>query len=287
MSISKNRDLGQPSVKDSIIKYFLSKVALDYQVRPIESEQDLKIIKDNEYTITPKYRGQKSWIVFIKLGEYNYYAISFPKNKLNAKDLQLYPINLMIEKRIYDGTIMEGVYYSNSMGNKVLIIDEIYYLEGRDMLRERRDVRLDLTSKYFQENIERSLDYQIYVCTHTSNHKDNLKNLFDLTKNDQQIEGWMFYPSYYHKQLQIYYYEIKLTDLSEEVTQFAMFHMKKTNVTDIYELYDSKQKIGNAHVPNMDSTKKFKSWYAGGTSEIKVKCKYNNEINKWTPVELA
>jgi len=285
-TINKNKDLSQTNVKDSIIKYFLSKVTLDYQVQQITCEQDLKTIKENEYTITPKYRGQKSWIVFVRLGENNYYAISFPKNKLNSKDLQLYPINLMIEKRIYDGTIMEGVYYKNSMGNKILIIDEIYILEGRDMLREKRDTRLDQTSKYFQENIERSLDYQIYVCSHYAPIQFNMKNLFDLTKTDQQIEGWMFYPNYYHKQLQIYYYEIKLTDLSEEVTQFAIFMMRKTQLPDIYDLYDAVQRIGHAYVPNADATKKFKSWFKESNTEVKVKCRFNTDLNKWMPLEL-
>jgi hypothetical protein len=283
-TICKNKDLTQVKIKDNIIKYFLSKVSLDYQVQPLTNEQDLKTIKDNEYSITPKYRGQKSWIIFIRIGECNYYAVSFPKNKLNSKDLQLYPINLMIEKRIYDGTIMEGVYIKNSVGNKILIIDEIYYLEGKDMLKEKRDIRLDITSKYFQENIERSLDYQIYVCTHFTSNENHLKNLYDLTKTDQQIEGWMFYPNYYHKQLPIFYYEIKLTDLSEEVTQFAIFNMKKTQITDIYELYNNEQKIGHAFVPNAEATKKFKSWFKD-VSNIKVKCRFNNDNHKWTPIE--
>lgn len=283
----KNLNLNSKNVKNKILHYLYSRVNVDLKHEIISNEKDLDNIRNNEYIICPRFDGTRSWIMFFQLDDI-FYAVNFPKHNQRKKmELIIHPIDICVLKEFYNGTIMEGIFFRMDI-NKYLVIDEVYYLSGQNQLLKSKDDRLDNLSQYITKYTTRTPTYQMYVSKYFQINKKNLRELYDKIKADVKIQEIIFYPKIFGRK--IYNYTIIDEDLIDNIIKFAQFILQKTNSPDVYNLLSikSKNKIGMAYIPTMNSSKTIKRWFKDYKSkELIVKCQLDPDKKKWIPIEVV
>lgn len=285
-TIIKNHQLGSDNTKNKILRYLYNHVNLNYRQEMIANEKDLDNIRDNDYIICPRFSGSRSWIIFIQFGSY-YYAVSFPKHSQRKKEeLIIHPIDIIVTKEFYHGTIMEGIYYKNDQ-IKYLIIDEVYMLAGVDQLLKPKDDRLNNLSQYLRKDTRTKPNYYIYVSQFFYINKKNLIELYHKIKTDAKIQEIIFYPINFG--MKIFSYTIINSDLIDNIVKISKFRLQKTASPDVYNLLplNSNCKIDIAYIPDIKTSKKCKQWFKDKkTKEVLAKCQLHIENNKWIPIEL-
>jgi len=299
-TVIKNKDLNTLSVKQMIIKYTYDKV--NDSVKPINITKlsDVTTIRDNDYIACPKYFGERSWMIFVKLNGC-YYAVTFLKqhrrpddsitNRTQGRnlvnDIKLVPIGISVDEEMYNGTIMEGI-YNVTGGIITFIIDEIYYLAGNLQILKSRDDRLKDLADYAYTKFGGSPNYNVRFCHYYQIDKKNLELFYDKIKSDNTIQEIMFYPKKYGNT--IYSYMITGEDLVDQVIRISIFNMKKTKQPDAYDLIDvtTNKKIDIAIIPDIQTSQKCKKWFSvNKTTILLVKCKYLFDKKKWLPIEIC
>ena len=282
----KNINLSSPETKNKVLNYLYQRVKPNIKHEYISGEKDLDQIRDSEYIICPRFSGTRSWIVFFELNNI-YYAVNFPKHsQQKKKDIQIYPININVEKAFYHGTIMEGIYFRMD-DNRYLVIDEVYMLAGQNKLLKSKDDRLNELTQFIRENISRNPNFSMYVSQYFQTNKKDLKELYDKIKMDTKIQDIIFYPKIYGRK--IYNYTIMDSDLEDNIIKLTQFRMQKTDKADVYNLLSasSGNKIAIAYLPDMETSKRCKQWFKDSRSkDLIVKCQMDMEKKKWIPIEL-
>lgn len=283
----KNINLDSEKIKNKILQYLYKSIDINVKHNIIINKKDLDIIKRGDYIICPKYEGTRIWIIFCQIDDI-YYAINFPKHNQRKKiELIMYPINIYAIKEMYSGTILEGIYFKVEQ-NKFLIIDEVYFLAGQNQLLKPKDDRLDYLTKYFLNNIEQIPNYQMYVTKYFQINNESIQELYEKIKSDTKIQEIIFYPKIYGRN--IYSYTIIDDDIIDDIIQITKFILQKTTNPDVYNLLSlkTKNKIGIAYIPDIETSKKCKQWFKDNKSkELIVKCKMDHNNKKWMPVELV
>lgn len=283
----KNKDLNSSFTKQLVVKYVHDRV--DGTVKPtnITKMEDVAAIKKGNYIVVPKHFGERSWMVFMKSDGY-YYAVTLPKqNRRNiVNDVRLSPVEVPVEEKLYNGTIVEGT-LSITGGIITFIIDEIYYLAGSLQIPKSRSTRMNDFIDGMRTNFGGIQGYNIRVCNFYELDEENLKVFYEKIKLDNTIQDVMFYPQIYGKT--IYSYMVTREDLEDQVIRIAVLNMKKTKQPDAYELFDitSGTKIDIAIIPDMQTSRKCKKWFSTNKTDIlQVKCRYLFDKKKWLPLEI-
>jgi hypothetical protein len=159
----KNHDINSREVRNKIFKYLYShNIKPDTKYHQISSEADLDYIKDSDYIICPRFTGVRTWIVFFSTG-INYYAVNFPKHSQHKQDeVQIFQFEPIVNKAMYQGTIMEGIYFKFE-DKKVIVVDDVYLLAGDPQMLKTKDARLKMLSEYFKSNISMIPKFGIYL----------------------------------------------------------------------------------------------------------------------------
>jgi hypothetical protein len=279
----KNANLDKPEIKNKILKYLRQRIDTNIKTSPITNSSDLDTIRDGDYIVCPRFKGTRSWIIFFHDGP-NYYAVNFAVGQ-KTPDIKVFPIDMEGAREIYNGTIMEGVFYKMDE-EYYLIIDEIYWLAGTELLLKPKNDRLAYLSSSLGKFVMKN-KFRLYVSQYYSTNSNSLIQLYNKVRSDSKIQKLIFYPKIYGRK--IYTYTILEDDLKLDIINLAKFEMYQTNNPDVYNLIrlDSGQKCGLAYVPDIETSKKCKGWFKGkSVKKLTVTCKLHQEKNRWIPMEL-
>jgi hypothetical protein len=106
-----------------------------------------------------------------------------------------------------------------------------------------------------------------------------------------KINGLMFLPELTNTHY-IYINDSEFNELRNEkfdtkqLLSYTKFLIKKTEVIDVYELYDSvdcNQRIGIAHIPDMVTSHYFRDIFMNVESTF-CQCIYSTKFKQWVPV---
>ena len=287
LRMRKNPDIGSHSSFKKIFSYLNNNVKItNHNPIKISSQSDLKIIKENNYYIVPRWNGTYSWMVFTMINDC-YYAVTFPKNNKYDGKQRLFPVDLRGKEVMYDGTIFDGIFYKNHEKNsRHFIVHDVYLLEGRNILNLNRLDRMTMLNGYLNINIQRNPSYDITACVNYFINNESISNLYNTSKMmETNIVSWMFYP--HNSGHPTYYYNIQNNDFIIIQNKNRLFIMVKSKIPDVYHLYDlhgdKKNKIDIAYIPDITTSKKCASWFEDET-ELKVLCK--NVDGKWIPLQV-
>jgi hypothetical protein len=287
MTTVKNANLNSPNTKNTIFKYLKNQNDINTTIvhDSIMTDDDLDVIRDNDYVICPQYIGQRVWIIFKELKGV-YYAVYFNKSNLNEKT-KINSIDIMADKDLYCGTIMEGIYYYYK-DIRYLCIDDVYYLSGKSLLLQKKIDRINNLSTYIKTKINQCPKFQMVIVPCHVINKKNLTTLFDKIRENSNINELIFYPQIYGQK--VYSYPVTNDDTHTYIVRMSYFKMRKTDTTDIYNIHslNTDEKIGIAFIPDIETSKKCKKWFSKNKKDgIIVKCKMENNSEQWKPLEVV
>jgi hypothetical protein len=274
-----------------------------YQI--LNNKSYLDEIKSKKHYITPHFQGYNFLLGFFTINNIKYNLLimknlKYWKDQNNLQDIKIYKFDVITsETNLYNGlgTIFDGKMIFNSNQSSFIIYD-VFVLNGKStgnlLLSEKLDKINDILSNI---KINESNNFDCKICKLYSNAElpDLLFNKLKTT--ELKINGLMFLPEYTSKYF-IYTNDtefeelktnnninitIKKTNNSSEVE----FFMKKTNIPDVYELYDTDEsslvKEGIAHIPNIKTSHYFRTIFRD-KNMIKINCIKSDKFNKWIPI---
>jgi hypothetical protein len=300
-------------IKNQIIDFVYNKLnlkTLNYKI--INSVDDLKSLKDNKHYCRPNYKGINSLLICTKINNRCVSCI-IKRSDLqyrNSNKINFIKAKVCVDKNIFNNTILEGTLINY---NKEFIINDIYYLNGENLLDQKLGSKCINMDCYLNA---KQKTYDKWATKLTVNERYNIEQTRELCeeiipklKLFKFCNGITFYPEI-SKQKLIYVYdlspkrvediEIKQNKLVIEKDNIcATFKIKSTETTDVYKLYilqkinKNNKKVAKhvfyniAYLPTKESSIFCKKIFESNDNKnIYVKCKYNLNKQKWTPFEL-
>jgi len=267
------------AIKNRIMDYVFRSIELSrFKFKLIEFEHDLPLLKERKFFVSPNFNGIHSLLVFIKLQDEYYSCIidrrtlNYDRNRIEIDKVKMIPIQVRLDKSIYDGTIIDGVLlYNNINGMKNFVINDIYFFRGINICDERMDNKMinfsTFINAYFkQDDVTNNINFiqnKLYILQDIQ----QLVNVYiPKSKYNNSIKGLSFYSEYSGTKLIYLYNNIihdKLDELEKEREDdekeltydkdknkpihkidviadgdiVATFRMKKTETIDVYNLY--------------------------------------------------
>lgn len=84
---------------------------------------------------------------------------------------------------------------------------------------------------------------------------------------------------------------IKVDEEELQRRTYMTFIMRKTDTSDIYNLYcsnnDDLKKYGIALIDGLKTSKKMRKLFQNDKDNLQMKCKYDNKKEKWIPIDLS
>jgi hypothetical protein len=316
----------------SAIYNYINLSNIRYQL--LDSLKSLDVLKKEQLYVTPHIMGVNCLIVFMEYDGKKCQAIINKKdlkhyqNQVNVQTIKMYNFwyNHRYANDLYPLSIFDGKFILNENNLTYLILD-YYVLNGNKMLTKNIINKLDIMNNLLP-TINSGLDKEktnfdikmsgIYAL-------DQLGDLvFNKIKNSKlKINGLIFLPERSGKTY-IFINDIEFSQLRSNVLntnisqkyvslsvpaiplKFSVknqidenvketFVFKKTNVSDVYELYlhnDTNKiylniipenKIGIAHIPDIKTSHYFK--LLSNEKELFTNdCVFNEKFKKWMPI---
>lgn len=314
-------------IKNKVIEFLYNKLDLHkYRYKILNDIQTLKYLQDNEHYISPNYKGYNYLLIFLKINEINYCVLidrkklSYHKQQLDMKTLQVIQIHIKISDSIFRGTIFDGKLIQKD-NQYIYLIQDCFYLMGNKLLE------MEMSKKFIHLNtiIENHLQKDKHI-SYCNNFNIKLNTLYKYNEIENlihkiipklliQINGIIFFPKF--SGVDILYIEKKVekndnvkidkTDIIENKTiniinnyvnflkernysyevnnKTKHFWLSRTNITDVYYISEKEndEKIGIAAIPNLKIS--YMCDELINDKPVKFNCIYNNKFKKWIPLE--
>lgn len=308
------------SVKSKIIDYLFNSLDLSkYRYNMLDNVDKLSYLKNNNHYVSPNFKGFNYFIIFMMIDGMSYCCaidkkkLSYHKNKVDKKRTNIFKIKMSTSSSIFKGTILDCKLMNNQK-NYYMLIKDAYYIMGNNALTmEMKDKMKYLNSiidNQFSNNYCKNFTFKINKLYEYSELKKLIEN--DIPKCKLQTQGIIFYPQYSgvtvifsegKKQEKVSFgtsenvqnntYDV-IKDLKEMLLNRTYSYESqgkkqtltvcKTEITDVYNVYNGSEKVGIAHIPNMKI-----SLYC--QEHIKDKqdcvCIFNNKFKKWIPLSVV
>lgn len=309
-----------PSKREEIISYVYKNVKLtNFRYKVVTNEEvDLAFLKLNPHYVGLNYYGTSSLLVFIKLQD-NYYSViinrktlTYNKDKIVLEKVNIEPVVLEIQSKLYKGTILDGIMYVNG-ATRIFIITDVYFVAGVDFTAMDYKQKLETIQSKMIPKIKFNKKSNFKIIVDKPFVYNQLPKISELEKkskdklHDLKTRGLIFYPK---TSGQKYIYVMNENDKKKESSDSsdsessnesdsekgpkkttAIFYMKNGSKSGIYDLFLKDKdkiyrKIGIADVSKLKIGTLCESLLKDEDRTI-VSCKYNDSFKKWTPVEFS
>lgn len=133
-----------------------------YINKELKTRDDLTLLKDKNFYIQNKFNGESSFLLFLRNKDRYYSCVINKKHLTNdpkdviIDDVFIIPFDISLEIKIYDGTIIDGIYYTNKKDKTVTFyVNDILFFRGENKLKDNlRNKFFELSSylKHFKQN---------------------------------------------------------------------------------------------------------------------------------------
>jgi len=277
----------------------------------INNNTHLDIIKSTKHYITAHFQGYNFLLAFLTINNVNYNLLimknlKYLKEQNNLQEIKIYKFDVILEElhyynglgTIFDGKIINDKSTITFLNKSSYIINDIYVLSGKNVnnlsLPEKLS-KIDQILGNIKINSYHNFDCKVCRLYNYSELPDLIFNKIKTT--ELKINGLMFLPEYTGKYY-IYTNDTEFEELKNNTnvsitikktnnSSLVEFFMKKTNIPDVYELYESNEnnliKEGIAHIPDMKTSHYFRTIFRN-KNMIKINCIKSDRFNKWIPL---
>lgn len=307
------------SLKNKIIDYLFNSIDIsNFRYNMLDNMQKLHYLKDNIHYLSPNFKGYNYFIIFTKINNLNYCCLidkkklSYHRNKVNVKNTNIFKIKINPSNSIYNGTILDCKLIKKE-NRYYMMIKDCYMMMGNNILNMEMKDKMKFINciinnqfsgndcKNFKFKINRLYEY------------DDLKNVVEniIPKCEIEIMGLIFYPKfsgittiYMEKKVE----KVEISNNTEKIDNNSYHLIKniveflsereysyengkivkliieKTNITDVYNLYENNERIGIAHIPNIKTSIYLQNNIDNDKKE--VECVFSKKFNKYIPIKL-
>lgn len=296
----KNIDYNSFEVKTDIINYLYNCIDISkYKYQLLKTFDDLKKLKSDEHYVSPNFSGKNSFIIFKKFKK-GYYSIlldrktlKYNKSTLDINNIRFIPLNIKARMDIYNGTILDGKLIKRN-NKSVFLITDIFYLEGKDLTEDKIENKLINIKIYLDNNIK--IDNKLSKITFDINKLYNYNQISEMiTENKNHktynMYGIIFYPK--KSGITILFNDLDSTDEPTNCNNsYVHIQLKKGDYPDVYETFilndnNKLARVGIAYIPTLKLSQYCDQVFSSikDNSPVIFKCKFNNDFQKWLPIE--
>lgn len=150
--------------KNKIIDYLYSKIELsNHRYSMLKDVNTLKFLQDNEHYVSANFKGNNYLIIMTTIDNKKYCVaidrkkLSYHKNQLDMKTLQVIQFNIKSTDDIFRGTIFDGKMIQSNNQYVFLILD-CFYLMGQNKLKIDINEKLNHLDSIFKNNFIRDIN---------------------------------------------------------------------------------------------------------------------------------
>ena len=302
-----------------IIDYLYNKLDLyKYSYNILNTIQKLKYLKYNEHYISPNFKGINYLLIMIYIDNQKYCILidkkklSYNKESIDLKNLNIYKLEIIIPEIMYDGTIIDG----KLINNNIFLIHDCYFLMNENMLNIDMKSKLSQLNDVLNKNLKNSVgnfNFKLNKLYIYNELKELINNLSHLS---YQSNGLIFFPkisgnniiflekkiekiniiSKNDKNIENKSYNI-INELKEYLksreysfennTITNILFLEKIDIPDVYNVYNrDKQKIGIAGIPTLKISLMCNNIIKEKNKLFEFTCTYCNIFKKWIPLEF-
>ena len=317
---SKGLVINDLGIKKKILDYLFNSLNLsNFRYKILKDFSNLNFLKSNKHYVTPNLKGNNYYLIFTSI-EHKNYCVAIDKRKLSyhfdqidVKNIFMIRLRVYVNDSIYRGTILDTKLIKKD--NKyMMLIKDSYYLMGDSLLNMEMQTKIkhinSIINNQFKKECCNNFKFKInklYVY-------DDLKNLINNIIPNCGIDcmGLTFYPKY--SGINIIYLNKKkeYTNINSNVSaktkscnmisnlekflngrtysyelegKKKKLWLSKTSITDVYNILENsedKDKLGIAHIPNMKTSLMCQNEI--NDNSVLFNCIYYKKFKKWIPL---
>lgn len=308
------------STKNKIIDYLFNSFDLSkFRFNMLDNLEKLNNLKKNIHYVSPNFKGYNYFVIFTKINHQQMCVcidkkkLSYHRNKVNPKYINIYKVKVGTSMAIFNGTIFDCKLMM-SKGNSIMLIKDCYKIMANNLLnmemKEKMSYINSIIDNQFKKNCCSNFVFKLNKL-YEYEHLDTLINNI-IPKCKFTVQGLVFYPKF--SGITVIYNEQKkesieyksdetkvvenksydmICDINsmlcsrkydyESGKQKRLF-IEKTDITDVYNLFDGTTKVGIAHVPNMKISLYLQD---NVTDKTEINCVFNKKFKKYIPLKLV
>lgn len=232
-----NSKFGVDPLKEQLVNYIFNVVDLSrFKFELLQFDTELHQLVEKKYFLSANFSGSNCLLIFTKIKD-TYHSclidrksLSYNRQKVNVNDVITFPINLKLDREIYNGTIFDGIFIQGK--KKTFVITDVYFFKGQDYTMSKLDSKLLTTFSYLRSNYNENDKNNNIVLT--VNKLYPLAEIESLVENDIPkikdffVRGIAFYPEKSGTKL-IYLYGNENKDNKDNNAQGQMIAQQKSN----------------------------------------------------------
>jgi hypothetical protein len=305
--------------KRKIINYLYNSLDLSkFRFNMLDNLEKLNNLKQTVHYVSPNFKGFQYFLLFTSINNQHMCLaidkkkLSYHKNKVNIKQINIYKIKVTTSASIFNGTLFDCKLIL-SKNKSIMLIKDCYMIMGNNLLTMEMKKKMEYINNIINNQFSQNCCFNFVFKLNKLYEYEQLDILINnvIPKCKFQVHGLIFYPQYSgittiyieHKKESINYEsnESEIVknnsyDMISNINDFLSSRkydyekgpqkklmIEKTDITDVYNLYENNTRIGIAHVPNLKT-----SHYLQNNINTKkeIYCVFNKKFNKYIPLKL-
>lgn len=256
-----NSKFGVDQLKEQLVNYIFNVIDLSrFKFELLQFDNELHQLVEKKYFLSANFSGSNCLLVFTKIRD-TYHSclidrktLSYNRQKINVNDVITYPVNLKLDREIYNGTIFDGIFIQGK--KKTFVITDVYFFKGQDYTMSKLDSKLLTIYSYLKSNyVENEKTNNIILAVNQLYPLSDIEKLVEkeIPKiKDFFVRGIAFYPEKSGTKL-IYLNGNETKENSSNMQQKNNNYVSKSNVEN-----NTKSNIENINVTQNNSTQQIK-----------------------------
>ena len=284
----------------------------------IINPRNIKYIEKNPHFLSVKSSGSLYYLFLTRIDQKNYCFFIDKKVKDGHKCPRIISVNYRFANELFENTLFDGELLRDRDENWLYIINNLVIHKGTLLKDKHINYKINLVYDILSNQYQKDSHLEIcplYVKRLFANHEFSYMMKTYIPSLNYNPRGIYFegirnlnnhpflFPrgQKFDKPVEVKEATLENIPKKKKIIRKSKeglgnrkslrFMVRKTDISDIYNLYclkeDEIHKYGGAHIPNLKTSKYMRKAFADGVDNITMNCEYNEEMEKWKPIEIT
>jgi hypothetical protein len=269
-------------------------IELDYKSAIILNQKLIKNITYHPHLLSIKSSGTNYFLFMTNINDINYCFYIDRKIKNGYNFPRIIATKYRFDDNIFEDTLLDGEIIRDNSGNWQFLISDLLIYKGKKVncnITSRYELLYSMLEKHYTQDqkleicpifIKRIFMYKDWDNLTTEfipNLNYNVRGLYFNTLNNKCTNYLYLFPR-----------DHTFNKIVKKSSSIVTLLLKKTNTSDIYDVYCHKQKqeslLGIAHISSILMSKKIRKLFIDKNS-VKMECSYSDKFSKWEPLNTS